>query len=110
MYAFRRRSPQRIITDLYLFSDLQIQKRHGQAFLFESAVNLICGPCEQRMLITGLHEVCDISCSICGAVVGWKYIDAYEEDQKYKIGKFILEKALLSQDQRWTRLRRGASE
>lgn len=33
----------------------------------------------------------DISCAICGKVVGWKYVDAREEAQKYKIGKFILE-------------------
>ena len=45
------------------------------------------------MLITGMHTVCDIQCSMCGNVLGWKYETAYEESQKYKEGKYILEKA-----------------
>lgn len=46
-------------------------------------------------MTTGLHTVTDIYCSSCGHNVGWKYIKAYEEDQKYKEGKYILEKAYL---------------
>lgn len=33
----------------------------------------------------------DVTCLICGTVLGWKYVDAKEAAQKYKIGKFILE-------------------
>jgi len=44
-----------------------------------------------RQLVTGAHVVADISCTICGTVLGWKYVDAKEASQKYKIGKFILE-------------------
>lgn len=33
----------------------------------------------------------DVSCTICGTILGWKYVDAKEQAQKYKIGKFILE-------------------
>lgn len=44
-----------------------------------------------RQLVTGAHTVGDISCAQCGSVLGWKYIAAEEEGQKYKIGKFILE-------------------
>ena len=33
----------------------------------------------------------DISCAVCGAVLGWKYVSAEEESQKYKVGMFILE-------------------
>ena len=29
---------------------------------------------EDRLLITGLHTVADISCSTCGSVLGWKYV------------------------------------
>jgi hypothetical protein len=32
-----------------------------------------------------------VSCAICSTVLGWKYVDAKEAPQKYKIGKFILE-------------------
>lgn len=33
----------------------------------------------------------DVSCALCGSVLGWKYIAAEEEAQRYKIGKYILE-------------------
>jgi len=35
--------------------------------------------------------VADVSCVICQTVLGWKYVDAKEHGQRYKIGKFILE-------------------
>jgi Yippee zinc-binding/DNA-binding /Mis18, centromere assembly len=44
-----------------------------------------------RQLVTGPHTVSDISCTVCGAVLGWKYVAAEEESQRYKVGKFILE-------------------
>lgn len=28
---------------------------------------------------------------MCGTVLGWKYVEAKEEAQRYKVGKFILE-------------------
>ena len=56
-------------------------------------MNVLVGPKEDRLLITGLHTVADIYCSECQEVLGWKYEKAYEEQQKYKEGKYILEKA-----------------
>jgi len=44
-----------------------------------------------RELLTGAHVVADVSCAICATVLGWKYVDAKESAQKYKIGKYILE-------------------
>ncbi|KAF2436112.1 yippee-domain-containing protein [Tothia fuscella] len=44
-----------------------------------------------RQLVTGAHTVSDISCVVCGVVLGWKYVAAEEEGQKYKEGCFILE-------------------
>ena len=44
-----------------------------------------------RQLVTGAHTVSDISCMICGSVIGWKYVAAEEDSQRYKVGKFILE-------------------
>jgi len=35
--------------------------------------------------------VADVSCTICSTILGWKYVDAREQAQMYKIGKFILE-------------------
>jgi hypothetical protein len=53
------------------------------------------------MLITGLHTVCDIYCITCNCVLGWKYEFAFEESQKYKEGKFILEKAKVQKEGSW---------
>ena len=44
-----------------------------------------------RQLVTGAHTVSDVSCALCAHVLGWKYVDAEEESQRYKVGKFILE-------------------
>jgi len=69
------------------------QGRHGKAYLFNQVVNVSTGPKEDRILITGLHTVADIFCNECESVLGWKYEQAYEDAQKYKEGKFIIEKA-----------------
>ncbi|KAL7545081.1 hypothetical protein ACHAWF_008446 [Thalassiosira exigua] len=66
--------------------------RHGRAYLFDHCVNITTGPPEDRILITGLHSVCDIFCKRCETLVGWTYAKAYEPSQKYKEGKFIVEK------------------
>jgi len=66
--------------------------RHGRAFLFHKVVNFQHGEPEERMLMTGLHVVRDIFCKSCKNYIGWKYDRAYEIDQKYKEGKFILER------------------
>lgn len=64
----------------------------GRAFLFDHCVNVDMGHAEERPLMTGLHSVCDIFCKRCKRLVGWTYLKAYESSQKYKEGKFILEK------------------
>ncbi|KAF9602301.1 hypothetical protein IFM89_026418 [Coptis chinensis] len=69
------------------------QGRNGRAFLFSHAMNVTVGPKEDRQLMTGLHTVADVFCEDCNEVLGWKYVRAYEESQKYKEGKFILEKS-----------------
>jgi hypothetical protein len=59
------------------------------------------GPKEDRLLITGLHTVADIYCSCCQQVLGWKYEQAFEESQKYKEGKYIIEKAKMVKEGSW---------
>jgi len=68
------------------------QGRHGRAYLFDHVINVTPGPTENRLLLTGLHVVSDIYCNQCDTRLGWKYVEAFEESQKYKEGKFILEK------------------
>ncbi|KAK8017988.1 hypothetical protein PG991_007178 [Apiospora marii] len=78
--------------------------RYGRAYLVSppendgtdgsgsgSLVNIKIGKPESRLLVTGSHIVADVTCNICHAKVGWKYVDAKEESQKYKVGKYILE-------------------
>ncbi|PNY14702.1 yippee-like protein [Trifolium pratense] len=65
---------------------------YGKAYLFDNVVNVTVGEKENRMMITGLHTVVDIFCVTCGSIVGWKYETAYDKSQKYKEGKFILER------------------
>lgn len=77
--------------------------RYGRAYLVSplepckkdqprgTLANVQLGKPETRQLVTGSHVVSDIMCAVCRVKVGWKYVDAKEESQKYKIGKFILE-------------------
>ncbi|VDB99280.1 unnamed protein product [Peniophora sp. CBMAI 1063] len=69
--------------------------QHGRAYLFREVVNVLEGEPVERQMTTGNHIVRDIQCVKCYAVLGWKYEYAYEDDQKYKEGKFILERNLL---------------
>eukprot|EP00250_Pteridium_aquilinum_P013300 c21259_g1_i1 orf=556-930(-) len=83
-------------THLAKFDDLMSKLFHcrrGKAYLYKNVVNIVVGDNEERMMTTGMHVVADIYCISCNQNVGWKYETAYEESQKYKEGKFILERA-----------------
>jgi hypothetical protein len=69
--------------------DLPIQ----MGVVLNCRVNVSVGPQEDRMMTSGRHTVADIYCNCCQQLVGWKYESAYEKSQKYKEGKFILERA-----------------
>ncbi|KAM3396050.1 protein yippee-like [Capsicum galapagoense] len=66
--------------------------RRGKAYLFSNVVNITYGPREERMMLSGMHTVADIFCCRCGQIAGWKYEVAHEKSQKYKEGKFVLER------------------
>ncbi|GBG71020.1 hypothetical protein CBR_g8318 [Chara braunii] len=66
--------------------------RQGKAYLFNTVVNVSVGPREERLMTTGLHTVADIHCNFCQRIVGWKYEEAFDKSQKYKEGKYILER------------------
>lgn len=69
--------------------------RSGKAYLFNEVTNTFCGAPEDRMLITGLHTIADVFCINCSKSLGWKYVHAFEERQRYKVGKVILEAAYI---------------
>ncbi|PSN61362.1 yippee-domain-containing protein [Corynespora cassiicola Philippines] len=60
-----------------------------------------------RQLVTGAHTVSDISCRNCGSVLGWKYVEAEEDSQRYKVGKFILETKRVVKGSEWDQLHNG---
>uniref|UniRef100_A0AC35THD4 Protein yippee-like n=1 Tax=Rhabditophanes sp. KR3021 TaxID=114890 RepID=A0AC35THD4_9BILA len=90
--------------NLALHSDLISKAFHGsqgKAYLFNTVVNVGCGPAEERLLLTGLHVVADIFCEICKTTLGWKYERAFEASQQYKQGKFIIEVINMVKDNGW---------
>ncbi|KAM2734488.1 hypothetical protein EV2_037787 [Malus domestica] len=70
----------------------------GRAYLFSNVVNITLGPEEDRLMYSGLHTVDDIFCCCCGQILGWKYVIAHEKNQKYKEGKFVLERWRIVED------------
>lgn len=72
-------------------------KLGGKAWLVHAAViNIKLMPQEDRMLMTGLHTIAECHCANCDQYVGWHYLTAFEETQKFKEGKFILERPLIA--------------
>ncbi|KAJ2484700.1 hypothetical protein EV174_002227 [Coemansia sp. RSA 2320] len=72
------------------------QGRLGRAYLTESVVNERLGKVEDRLLMTGVHTVCDLHCRVCGTVIGWKYVRAHDSAQQYKEGRYVLEQSRIS--------------
>lgn len=66
-----------------------------------SLPNTVTHKAVPRQLVTGAHTVSDISCLLCGSILGWKYVAAEEESQRYKVGKFILETQRITTTSRW---------
>lgn len=61
--------------------------------MFTQAMNIVVGQKREKELITGHFTIADIYCANCRQELGWKYIRAYDDRQKYKEGRFIIEKA-----------------
>ena len=69
----------------------------GRAFLFNKVVNLIYSETQVRVMLTGRHIVRDVSCKSCNVKLGWIYEFATEDNQRYKEGRVILERALVNE-------------
>lgn len=63
----------------------------GDAYLISSVCNVLEDKVETRSMLTGEYLVCDIVCSLCKRVLGWKYLKSQRKEQRYKEGKYILE-------------------
>uniref|UniRef100_A0A0L8GVU7 Protein yippee-like n=1 Tax=Octopus bimaculoides TaxID=37653 RepID=A0A0L8GVU7_OCTBM len=71
----------------------------GRAFLFNRVVNLNYSEVQDRVMLTGRHMVRDVSCKNCESKLGWVYEFATEESQRYKEGRVILERALVTESE-----------
>ena len=49
------------------------------------------------MMLTGRHIVRDVTCKKCDAKLGWMYEFATEDQQRYKEGRVILERAMVTE-------------
>ncbi|KAF7321904.1 Protein yippee-like [Mycena kentingensis (nom. inval.)] len=77
------------------------QGRDGRGYLMHSATNLKLGAREERSLITGTHTVADVYCLGCNERIGWFYHRASDYSQKYKEGKYLLEREKLVKENAW---------
>ncbi|OWZ22787.1 hypothetical protein PHMEG_0002460 [Phytophthora megakarya] len=107
MHAFRCADCGNVVADRDDVVSKTFFGRTGKAFLMNNMYNVRVGPVRNRYLMTGMHTIADVLCSQCDFVLGWKYIKAMENSQKYKEGKFIMEYAVVhddSEEQAWNRL------
>lgn len=58
---------------------------------------MIFSDVQDRVMLTGRHMVRDVFCKNCDTKVGWIYEFATEENQRYKEGRVILERALVTE-------------
>lgn len=66
------------------------------AYLFKSAINVEpCSPRRDELLSTGGYILVDVHCRGCNTVLGWQYVAAKSQDQKYKEGATLLQQGLL---------------
>ncbi|RDB16707.1 hypothetical protein Hypma_002459 [Hypsizygus marmoreus] len=75
--------------------------RDGRGYLMHSAENVKLGKREDRPLLTGVHTVADVFCVGCNDRLGWFYHKAADPSQKYKEGKYLLEREKLIKENAW---------
>ncbi len=53
-------------------------------FYISFRINICSGAKEDRVLLSGLHTVCDLFCKSCHTILGWKYVRIYYFYYDYK--------------------------
>ena len=51
------------------------------------------------LMVLVLVPQADLFCTRCHSLLGWTYLSAVEASERYKVGKFILEKAKFCEQQ-----------
>ncbi|XVE58320.1 hypothetical protein DITRI_Ditri04bG0160800 [Diplodiscus trichospermus] len=96
LYSCRNcRSPLALVDDLLSKNFIA---KSGKAYLFQHAMNIVLGPKKDKQLMTGVFSIANIYCSKCGEELGWKYVQAYDLKNRFKEGKFVLEKLKMVQE------------
>ena len=70
--------------------------KSGRAYLASSLVNISIGDITNKTLSSGNFDIADVICNGCDLVLGWKYITAYSESQKYKEDMYIVDVSLFN--------------
>ncbi|GKV25552.1 hypothetical protein SLEP1_g34976 [Rubroshorea leprosula] len=73
--------------------------KSGAGYLFLYAMNLVVGRKEERQLLTGKFTIADIYCSKCNEYLGWQYLQTNDMRQRFKEGKYVLERMKLLVEQ-----------
>ncbi|VDD94840.1 unnamed protein product [Enterobius vermicularis] len=71
----------------------------GRAFLFRRVVNIRESQKESREMLSGIHVVRDVFCKRCDLKLGWMYEYTVANNQRYKEGRIILERKLVSESE-----------
>jgi len=67
------------------------------AYLCREIINVVpIGSERKEKLSTGEYTLINVECRFCGNLLGWKYLSAEMDDQKYKEGTFLLEQSKLT--------------
>ena len=82
--------------NIFCYSDLDIirndyQCQSGKALFASNVTNIFEGKTTSKHFISGHYTIKDIYCMKCFAVVGWKYVTAQEEDNKFKEQNYVIE-------------------
>lgn len=83
-----------ITAEAYLVSR-DFQSASGRAYLYDRVINVKVGDEQRKQMTTGQHIVRDVLCLDCNNVLGWRYEKAMEESQRYKEGKYCVERAVV---------------
>ncbi|XP_038686254.1 protein yippee-like At4g27740 [Tripterygium wilfordii] len=72
--------------------------KSGQAYMFSHVMNVVLGPKEDRQLLTGRFTISTAYCGICKQELGWMYVQAYDIKNRFKEGRFVVEKSKITLD------------
>jgi len=70
--------------------------KDGGAYLIDKVVNTKQGELEKRHMLTGTYTVCDTLCRICNKYIGWQYLTAEDQSEKYKEQKHVIETSCIT--------------